>query len=142
MHISMKADSRTITSRPVVPNQRAWRMGEPINDVTGVDGAAQPERVEADRTGRFTVKVWDRPLQQRGVYDLVAHVPGDAARPRTVAAGDIISYLKDKGYSEFRKEGLVIEGWPVQFLPAADDLDAEALARAEEVEVEMPSGGR
>ena len=58
-----------------------------------------------------------------------------------ITLSPIISYLKDKGYSEFRKEGLVIEDWPVQFLPAADDLDAEALARAEEVEIEMPSEG-
>jgi hypothetical protein len=54
----------------------------------------------------------------------------------------VFSYLKDMGYSEFRKEGLVVEGWPVQFLPVASDLDAEALARAEEVEIEInPSEG-
>jgi hypothetical protein len=49
----------------------------------------------------------------------------------------IFSYLGGKGYSEFRKEGLVIEGWPVQFLPVAAGLDAEALARAEEIEIEI-----
>ena len=43
--------------------------------------------------------------------------------------------LQGKGYSEFRNEGLVIAGWPVQFLPVASDLDAEARARAEEVEI-------
>jgi hypothetical protein len=46
-------------------------------------------------------------------------------------------YLKDKGYDEHRKEGLVIEGWPVQFLPVANDLDAEALAGAQQVEIEI-----
>ena len=40
----------------------------------------------------------------------------------------ILSYLRGLGYAEFRKEGLVIEGWPVQFLPVANDLDTEALA--------------
>jgi hypothetical protein len=54
-----------------------------------------------------------------------------------VALGPVLSYLQQRGYSEFRKEGLVIEGWPVQFLPVADDLDAEALAQAEEVEIEI-----
>ncbi len=54
-----------------------------------------------------------------------------------ITLSPIFSYLKDKGYLEFRKEGLVIEGWPVQFLPVASDLDAEALARAEEVEIEI-----
>jgi hypothetical protein len=29
----------------------------------------------------------------------------------------------------------VIEGWPVQFLPIADDLDAEALAQAQDLEI-------
>src|SRR5262249_15737770 len=50
---------------------------------------------------------------------------------------DILVSFEDKGYSEFRKEGIVIEGWSVQFLPVADALDAEALARAEDVEVEI-----
>jgi hypothetical protein len=59
-----------------------------------------------------------------------------------VTLSPMLSYLKDKGYSEFRKEGLVIEGWPVQFLPVASDLDAAALAEAEEVEIEInPSEG-
>ena len=79
--------------------------------------------------------------------DLDILVSFDAATPEQPPSGLIVlspifSYLKDKGYSEFRKEGLVIEGWPVQFLPVATDLDAEALASAEEVEIETdPSGG-
>ncbi len=52
-----------------------------------------------------------------------------------VALSTIFSYLKDHGYVEYRKEGLIIEGWPVQFLPVANGLDEEALANAEEVEV-------
>ncbi len=54
-----------------------------------------------------------------------------------VTLGPVLSYLQQKGYAEFRQEGLVIEGWPVQFLPVADDLDAEALAQAEAVEIEI-----
>jgi hypothetical protein len=38
--------------------------------------------------------------------------------------------LAARGYREFRKEGLLIEDWPVQFLPVADALDAEALQEA------------
>jgi hypothetical protein len=63
-------------------------------------------------------------------------------QPGLITLSPILTYLKDKGYAEFRKEGIVIEGWPVQFLPEASDLDAEALARAEEVDVEInPSEG-
>jgi hypothetical protein len=47
------------------------------------------------------------------------------------------SYLRALGYTEYRKEGIVIEGWPVQFLPVANELDAEALDRAVEVEIEF-----
>jgi hypothetical protein len=52
----------------------------------------------------------------------------------------LISYLRDRGYTDFENEGIVIEGWPVQFLPVANDLDAEGLNEAVEVEIELGSG--
>jgi hypothetical protein len=52
-----------------------------------------------------------------------------------ISLSPIISYLEKLGYSEFREAGIVIEGWPVQFLPVASNLDAEALAQSEEVEI-------
>jgi signal transduction histidine kinase len=52
-----------------------------------------------------------------------------------ISLAPIFSYLKAKGYQEFRREGIVIEGWPVQFLPVADALDVEALAQAEEIDL-------
>jgi hypothetical protein len=57
-----------------------------------------------------------------------------------VTLGPVVSYLRERGYTEFRNEGIVIEGWPVQFLPVASDLDAEGLAEAVQVELE-PGGG-
>src|SRR3569623_1899644 len=33
--------------------------------------------------------------------------------------------LARMGYTEHRAEGIVVEGWPLQFLPVASDLDAE-----------------
>ena len=47
----------------------------------------------------------------------------------------IYSYLAKLGYGKFDKEGVIIEGWPVQFLPLADALDGEALAQAIQTEV-------
>ena len=44
------------------------------------------------------------------------------------------------GYAEFLKEGLLIEGWPVQFLPVANDLDKEALQSAKEVTIDFEDG--
>ena len=51
-----------------------------------------------------------------------------------VTLGPVVKYLEAKGYGEWRKEGLLIEGWPVQFLPVSDDLDQEALTEAETIE--------
>jgi len=42
-----------------------------------------------------------------------------------------LEYLKAHGYTEFRNEGIVVEGWPVQFLPATTDLEREAYLNAE-----------
>ena len=52
----------------------------------------------------------------------------------------IAEYLATLGYKEWRKEGLIVEGWPVQFLPVADALDAEALHRALEALLDMGEG--
>ena len=41
--------------------------------------------------------------------------------------GPIIEYLSKLGYRDFKDEGFLIGDWPVQFLPVASDLDAEAL---------------
>jgi len=57
-----------------------------------------------------------------------------------ISLDSIYSYLKSKGYDEHRKEGIVIEGWPVQFLPVATPLDIEALAHAQEIDVEINPG--
>ncbi len=57
-----------------------------------------------------------------------------------VTLDPLISYLRNRGYTEFKNEGIVIEGWPVQFLPVANDLDAEGLNQAVEVEIELGSG--
>jgi hypothetical protein len=76
--------------------------------------------------------------------DILIAFDSNQHRPRTglVTLEPILSYLRGKGYSDFRKEGILIEGWAVQFIPVASDLDAEALARADEIELEIqPSKG-
>src|SRR5258708_20037955 len=39
-------------------------------------------------------------------------------------------YLSSRGYSEIRGEGIVVEGWPIQFLPVSDALEHEAFLNA------------
>jgi len=71
--------------------------------------------------------------------DILISFDETSDRPKSglITLAPIFAYLKAKGYEEHRREGLVIEGWPVQFLPVAGDLDAEALAQAQEVEIKI-----
>ena len=39
-------------------------------------------------------------------------------------------YLSSRGFSEIRGEGIVVEGWPVQFLPVSDAIEHEAFLNA------------
>ena len=48
--------------------------------------------------------------------------------------------LAKLGYAERSDVGILIEGWPVQFLPAASALDEEALSQAGEVEFLVGEG--
>lgn len=57
-----------------------------------------------------------------------------------ISLSSIYEYLRGMGYSEFKEEGILIEGWPVQFLPVSDALDAEGLDQAVDVEILMDSG--
>ena len=45
-------------------------------------------------------------------------------------------YLKALGYTKIENEGIVVEGWPVQFLPATTPLEREAYAKAQILSVE------
>lgn len=75
--------------------------------------------------------------------DILISVEGLDDQPRSglVTLAPVFAYLRNAGYADLRNEGIVIEGWPVQFLPVANDLDAEGLAEANEIEIESPNGG-
>jgi hypothetical protein len=40
-------------------------------------------------------------------------------------------YLQEHGYTEIHREGVMVEGWPVQFLPVTSALEREAYLNAE-----------
>jgi len=63
----------------------------------------------------------------------------DRKRSGLLTIEPLLRALENAGYSEFRKEGVVIEGWPVQFLPVSSALDEEALEQA--IEVDLDVGG-
>ena len=47
-----------------------------------------------------------------------------------------LDYLKSLGYTEFEREGIVVEGWPVQFLPATTALEHEAYLNAQLIDLD------
>ena len=53
---------------------------------------------------------------------------------KLLTVAPIYDYLKARGYKT-EKEYIIIEGWPVQFLPPSDTLGEEALAQAVETNV-------
>jgi len=64
-------------------------------------------------------------------YDMDVFCLLPAAEAKLITLAPIYRYLKAKGYSE-DKEHIIIEGLPVQFIPAYNDLIVEALTEAEE----------
>ena len=45
-------------------------------------------------------------------------------------------YLKSRGYNEIRRDGIVVEGWPVQFIPIKNALEQEAYLNAQHLDFE------
>ncbi len=76
------------------------------------------------------------PITTRDVDILVAVADLGTTRSGLLTLGPIFAYLRQAGYTQFEDEGVMIEGWPVQSLPVASDLDAEGLDKAVENEVE------
>ena len=66
-------------------------------------------------------------------YDLDIFVILPVSSSGLISLTPIYAYLTQRGYIP-QGEGVVIEGWPVQFLPVYDELTEEALAKAIEVE--------
>ena len=54
---------------------------------------------------------------------LVTHIPG-------------WDYLKARGYTAIRGEAIVVEDWPVQFIPVSDALEEEAYLNATTLDFE------
>jgi hypothetical protein len=45
-------------------------------------------------------------------------------------------YLKKRGYTEIRGEAIVVEGWPLQFIPVSNALEEEAYLNATTLDFE------
>ena len=87
----------------VVPNQRAWYVGDVVVDITGASGAAAPERVTVGTDGRFTIRAWPRSAQLHGAFDIVARrAPGTGAtRANRLGVRDIVAFDRETAYLLF-----------------------------------------
>ncbi len=53
-----------------------------------------------------------------------------SAQSGLVKLTPLIAALAQKGYTEWRHEGILVEGWPIQFLPVSNALSEEGLQKA------------
>lgn len=63
-------------------------------------------------------------------YDVDVFVVMDTEQTGLVTTIPGWNYLKERGYTEIRGEAIVIEDWPVQFLPVKNPLEEEAYLNA------------
>jgi len=62
--------------------------------------------------------------------DLDIFIQIESTKGEILTLSSLFQSLEDEGYKEFQKEGIVIDKWPVQFLPVTTDLEKEALRNA------------
>lgn len=105
------------------------------------------EKMEADGIfgryaigGAFAASYYVEPTLTEDL-DILLSFEAEASQTKSglITLAPIFLYLQERGYSDFRKGGIVIEGWPVEFIPVANDLDAEALAEARDVHIDEPN---
>ena len=71
--------------------------------------------------------------------DILVSIDAFGERPSgLLTLAPVFEALRQQGYGELKKEGVIVGGWPVQFLPVASALDEEALTQA--VEVDLGTG--
>ena len=80
-----------------------------------------------------------QPTLTEDVDILVSIAHFDKRASGLILLSPIEAALAKMGYTERSDVGILIEGWPVQFLPVASSLDEEALEQAVEIEIE-PTG--
>ena len=87
----------------VVPNQRAWYVGDLVADITGAGPAGSADTVRVGADGRFTLRVWPRDRQGSGAYDIVARRRADQPDrlPRRLEQRDIVSFGTETAYLLF-----------------------------------------
>ena len=68
--------------------------------------------------------------------DIDVFVMMEAERGGLVTSIPGWDYLKERGYTEVRGEAIVVEDWPLQFIPVSDALEEEAYLNATTIDFE------
>lgn len=61
--------------------------------------------------------------------DVFIHV--DSGKGEIITLSSLYDCLAEEGYKKFKREGIIIDAWPVQFIPATTELEIEALEKAD-----------
>lgn len=72
--------------------------------------------------------------------DILVSVTAFEAKVGLILLGPIENALAEMGYRERTGLGILVEGWPIQFLPVASALDEEALDKAIELDIGLVGG--
>lgn len=89
-------------------------------------------------TGAVAALAYIEPMLTQDL-DILVSVDHLEQRPSgLVLLGPIEQALADAGYAERSDVGVLVEGWPVQFIPVAGELDEDSLRTAQEIEIAGP----
>lgn len=86
-------------------------------------------------TGAVAALAYVEPQSTQDLDILISIANFDQNQSGLLLLTPIESALAELGYQERRDVGVVVENWPIQFIPVASDLDAESLREAIELEL-------
>ena len=73
-------------------------------------------------------------VEPGATFDIDVFILWEAGAGSLLDLKPIYDYLRRKGYNA-QREGILVEGWEVQFLTVSTDLEREALAQATRIEI-------
>lgn len=86
-------------------------------------------------TGAVAALAYIEPTLTQDLDILISVADLDERTSGLILLTPIEAALAELGYAERSDVGVLIEGWPVQFIPVASDLDEESLREAADMEI-------
>jgi hypothetical protein len=86
-------------------------------------------------TGAVAALAYIQPTLTQDLDVLVEVSAFDTTKSGLLLTTRLDQALADLGYRERSDVGIVVEGWPIQFIPVASDLDQRAIETAQQIEL-------